>query len=121
MLQFIQSCTLPWYCDTSLSKIDERIRMLRAREKKKKDTNNCCIFSLLSSSSNASNQPTDRSCSVAMTNVTHTTIFRLCRSDIPTSQNRSICPRLFFFFLLFFFCFYNLLVKSSELYRKNNF
>jgi len=76
-----------WY--KSDVNIWKKKNVARTREKRKR-TRTIATLSLPRSSSSASNQSTDRSCSVAMTNVTHTTIFRLRRSDTPTSQNQSI-------------------------------
>ncbi len=60
-------------------------------EKKRRKRTRTIVTHFLypSPSPSASNQPTNRSCCVAMTNITHTTIFRLHRSDTPTSQNQS--------------------------------
>jgi hypothetical protein len=63
----------------------------KKREKKEKGHEQLLHILFYSSSPpRASNQPTNRFCSVAMTNVTHTTIFRLHRSGTPTPQNQSI-------------------------------
>jgi len=119
--QFIHLCTLPWYCDTSLTKIYERRRMLREREKKEKGHEQLLHFLYPPSSSSASNQPTNRSCSVAMANVTHTTIFRLRRSDTPTSQNQSICYSFFILILLNNLLLQISLVSPSGLCMNKNF
>jgi hypothetical protein len=80
---------------TRLAKIDERRRMQEKRKKEKGHEQLLHILlisppSLFFPPSNASNQPIEQFCNVAMMNVTHTTIFSLRRSDTPTSQNQPI-------------------------------